>query len=63
VLRVELGGGTGGMRKDAGVRIEVVILLRDLEDVDIGIGDGGAVTLDAVVIVKDGTEGTVVDFS
>jgi hypothetical protein len=28
------------MRKDAGVRIEVVILLRDLEDVDIGIGDG-----------------------
>jgi hypothetical protein len=49
------------MRKDAGVRIEVITLLRDLEGVDISIGDGGgAVTLDAVV--KDGTEDTVVDF-
>jgi hypothetical protein len=50
------------MRKDAGVRIEVVTLLRDLEDVDMGVGDGDAVTLDAVVVVKDDTEDTVVDF-
>jgi hypothetical protein len=56
VLRVELGGGTGGMRKDAGVLMDVVTLLRDLDDVDMGIGDGGAVTLDAVVVVRDDTE-------
>jgi hypothetical protein len=49
------------MRNDAGVRIEVVTLLRDLEDVDMGVGDGKAVTLDAVVVVKDDTEDTVVD--
>ena len=61
-LRVELGGGTGGMRKDAGVFIEVVTLLRDLEDVDMGVGDGEAVTLDAAVVVGDDTEDTVVDF-
>jgi hypothetical protein len=50
------------MRKDAGVRRDVVTLLRDLEDVDMGVGDGDAVTLDAVVVVKDDTEGVVVDF-
>jgi hypothetical protein len=61
LLRVELGGGTGGMRNNAGVRIEVVTLLRDLEDVDIGVDDGEAVTLDAVVVVRDDTEETVVD--
>jgi hypothetical protein len=62
VLRVELGRGTGGMRKDAGVRIEVVTLLNDLEDVDMGVGNGEGVTLDAVVVVRDDTEDTVVDF-
>jgi hypothetical protein len=61
VLRVELGGGTGGMRNDAGVRIEVVTLLGDLEDVNMGVGDGEAVTLDAIVVVRDDTEETVVD--
>ena len=62
MLRIELGGGTGGMRKDAGVLIEVVTLLKDLEDVEVGVGDGEAVTLDAVVVVRDDTEDTVVDF-
>jgi hypothetical protein len=50
------------MRKDAGILVEVVTLLRDLEDVDMGVGDGKAVTLDAVVVVRDDTEDTVVDF-
>ena len=50
------------MRKDAGVLIEVVMLLRDLEDVDLGVGDGEAVTLDVVMVVRDDTEDTVVDF-
>jgi hypothetical protein len=49
------------MRNDAGVHIEVVTLLRDLEDVDMGVGDGKAVTLDAVAVVRDDTEDTVVD--
>jgi hypothetical protein len=62
VLRVELGGGTGGMRKDPGVRIEVVTLLRDFEDIDMGVGNGDSITLDAVVVVRDDTEDTVVDF-
>jgi hypothetical protein len=50
------------MRKDAGVRIEVVTLLRDLEDVDIGVGNDEGVTLDVVVVVRDNTDDTVVDF-
>jgi hypothetical protein len=61
VLRIELGGETGCMRNEVGVRIEVVTLLRDLEDVDMDAGDGEAVILDAVVVVKDYTEEAVVD--
>jgi hypothetical protein len=44
------------------VRIEVVTLLRDLENVDIGVGNGEGVILDVAVIVRDDTEDTVVDF-
>jgi hypothetical protein len=62
VRRVELGGGTGGIRKDAGVRIEVVTLLKDFEDADMGVGNGDAVTLDAVVVLREDTDETVVDF-
>lgn len=66
VLRVELGGGTGGIKNDAGVRNEVVTLLSDLEEADIGVGIGEAVmleALDAVVVVREETEETVVDFA
>jgi hypothetical protein len=62
VLQVELGGGTGGIRRDAGVLMDVVTLLRDLDDVDMGVGDAEAITLDAIVVVRDDTEDTVVDF-
>jgi hypothetical protein len=54
VLRVELGGGTGG-KQDAGVRIEIVTLLRDLEGIDMGVDNGEDITLDAVVVVGDDT--------
>jgi hypothetical protein len=37
-------------------------LSHGLEDVDMGAGDGEAVTLDAVVAARDDTEDTVVDF-
>lgn len=59
--RVELGGGTGGIKKGAGVRMEGVTLLKDLEDADIGVGNGDGVTLDAVVVLRDDTDDTVVD--
>jgi hypothetical protein len=42
-LQVEPGRGTGCMGKNAGVRIEVVALFRDLEDVDTGVGNGEAI--------------------
>ncbi len=64
VLRVELGGGTGGIKKETGVRKEVVTLLNDLEEADIGVGKGDAVTLealDAVLVLREETEETVVD--
>ena len=56
MLWVELGGVTGGMREDAGVCIEVVTLVWDIEEVDTGIGDGEAVTLDAIAVVRDDTK-------
>jgi hypothetical protein len=55
-LRVELGGGTGGIRKDVGVRTEVVTLLKDREEVDSGVGKGDAETLDTVVELREETE-------
>jgi hypothetical protein len=61
VLLVELGGGTGGIKNDAGVRRDVVTLLRDFEDVDIGDGIGEALMLDTVVLLRLETEDTVVD--
>jgi hypothetical protein len=42
--------------------MSVVTLLRDLEEVDMGVGNGKGVTLDAVVVVRDDTDDTVVDF-
>lgn len=66
VPRVELGGGTGGIRKEAGARTEVVTLLSDFEDADIGVGSGDAVmldALDAVLVLNDETDETVVDFA
>jgi hypothetical protein len=50
------------MRRDEGVRIEVFTRLGDREDADIGVGNGEAVILDAVVVIRDDTEETVVDF-
>jgi hypothetical protein len=61
VLRVELGGGTGGIKKDVGVRIEVVTLLKERDDVDKGVGKGEAETLDTVVELRDETEEMVDD--
>jgi hypothetical protein len=52
----------GGMRKDEGVRIEVFTLLGDREDVDMGVGNGEAARLDVVVVIRDDTEETVVEF-
>lgn len=62
MLRVELGAGAGGIKKDAGVRAELVTLLSDRDEVDIGVGNGEAVTLETVVELSVDTEETVVDF-
>lgn len=61
MLLVELGGGTGGIKNEAGVRREVVILLSDFEDADMGEGNGDALMLETVVLLRLETEETLVD--
>ncbi len=61
VLRVELGGGTGGIKNDAGVRWDVVTLLSDRDEVDIGEGSGDALMLETVVELRLDTDETEVD--
>lgn len=55
VLRVELGEETGGVKNEAGICREVVTLISNLEDADIGVASEDAAmldTLDTVLVLN-----------
>jgi hypothetical protein len=56
VLRVELGAGPRSIEKEVDVRVEVIKLLKECDDIDNGVGKSEVETLETAVELRDETE-------